>query len=290
MSKKTDLRNQSVTRRTAITAITGLAAGLAGCTSVSTNEPDTANPNRSPERTDDESVSDSENFDVISFEDGEMVVTLVDDADVQAVNLIAPNGETFSQAQVEAGASTVTFDLITEGYSTGEYTLVAVEHDESVEEVSIDLIPDVSIQEVYHARNQPNMDWDTDRSYWKDYGVVKLTNDGTGPDGISELIWEDVPRTLGSRQGEIKSPSVAGGFVDTIGPDESVMVYTDAAVFSGEFGDGPSECKEIDSQEFTVTAVLEIGDDPTWSEDLAYEWDDEENNCVISFVDRTEES
>lgn len=164
-------------RRTVLGSIATTAAGLAGCLGGSwTNE---------------ESQSTSSFGDV--HVDGEsLVVQLSEDATLDRVNVIAPDGEQFASKQVAAGATQVRIPLGVE-YTPGDNRIVGVTDDAQVAETTLTITPDVQITMVgvgaNHAEKMPQ-----DLEYAEQQALIRLENKGNGPEAILKLlILGDVP-------------------------------------------------------------------------------------------------
>jgi len=95
----------------------------------------------------------------IAVEGTTLVVELSEEADVNQINLIQPNGELFGKRDVAAGAQQVSFEIGT-AYAPGEYRVLALKGEETVVETSTELRPEIQIQDVGLYRNNPDKPWD----------------------------------------------------------------------------------------------------------------------------------
>lgn len=184
-----------ISRRTALRTVASAAlAGVAGC----------LNDNGGSETPSDGTTSPDGRGPLtrIAVEGTTLVVELSEEADVNQINLIQPNGELFGKRDVAAGAQQVSFEIGT-AYAPGEYRVLALKGEETVVETSTELRPEIQIQDVGLYRNNPDKPWDevygeseTDRIK-NGEAFVTVENTGSGPEAITELIFSgDVPNPM----------------------------------------------------------------------------------------------
>lgn len=181
-----------LTRR-AILALSGTAfTGLAGCAGLD-------NPGKSTQTT---TAQSSSVIQKISFDGKNMVVRLQDNHDVTQLNLIAPDGGTFAQTQVAAGATTARLQILSftgNSYTPGEYKLVAVKGDTQTS-TKVELRPNPEIVKV-----TPQLSESDQQSTGK--LLVTVANTGTAPTWVYNIGYKGAPYE--------NAPQVKGSVVDT---------------------------------------------------------------------------
>lgn len=165
---------RAISRRMALQAAAGLSVGtLAGCP---------ADPNTTPGDT------NQDTFDSVAVEGLSLVVTLTASATVDKINVIAPTGQLFAEQSVETGVQKVSFDLGT-SYAPGEFRVIAVHQEETVEETTVTIQPEWKITEFGLGANHPKeMPEDMSQDVADDEAFVTVTNQGSGPDAIKQLL------------------------------------------------------------------------------------------------------
>ena len=119
--------NPHFSRRIALRTIAGAAlASVAGCLDGSGNSPSDGSTTPSNGRG---------TIQQITAEGTELVVKYSSEAEVDQINLVQPNGELFGQRDAAAGSQQVSFELGT-SYEPGEYTVVALSGEETLDESS----------------------------------------------------------------------------------------------------------------------------------------------------------
>lgn len=159
-----------------------LTAGAAGCSGRNNSNNETTSP-RSSATPPADSV-----FEGISWAGSHLVVTLAENHDVDQLNLIAPDGSTFRQTMVAAGATRVELQILFKtggSYSTGEYELVAVS-DESTDTMSLDLRPEIHVVAVEAELDEADQN-STGRLF------VTVENTGTGPTWVYNIGFRNAP-------------------------------------------------------------------------------------------------
>ena len=197
-------------RRTVLGSIlVGITTGLAGCSALSDSDDDDSSTNTSGE------VLQS-----VAVEGVELVVELERDA-VDQLNIIDPSGELFAQQTIESGVSRTTLEIGTD-YPIGEYELIGLADEETVETTSITLEPDLELTELRLARDHPEeMYEEASGSILETGTILTVANSGTGPSAITTLRFDgDVPNPTHESYDEsgIYDPD------DDLGADAELMV------------------------------------------------------------------
>ena len=269
-----------VTRRNALQTVAGAAlVSVAGCLN---NDGGSGTPS------DGTPSSDSQGpLKRVAVEGTILVIELVADADVDQVNLIQPNGELFGQRDVAAGAQQVSFEVGT-AYEPGEYRVVALKDEETVTESTADIVPKVQIQDVGLYRNNPDKPWDevygdtqTDRLK-NGEAFVTVTNTGTGPDAIVELVFSgDVPNPIEDPRGS--------GMYETeqvvVAPGETVDLFSNSFPFGSESEKGMGCSPKGNSGQFTAHVETRVGGNVVTKEfDVEYSGSDEMSDCEVTIT------
>ncbi len=181
------IRHTSQPRRTVLSGIvTGAVVAVSGCLSGSENDDpksDTTNPGGDGVFTN-------------IFVDGtELVLEFTDEASIDQVNVIDPDGELFAERSISTGVGRETIEIGT-GYQPGEYDVVALEDDTEQTTQSILIEPDVQITDLRLGRNHPDEMFEgaSEREIETE-AILTLENTGSGPDEVRRLIFSgDVPR------------------------------------------------------------------------------------------------
>ena len=175
-----------ISRRTALRTVAGAAlVSVAGC----------LNDNGGSGTPGDGTTSPDGNGPLtrVAVEGTTLVVELSEEADVDQVNLIQPNGELFGQRDVATGAQQVSFEIGT-SYTPGEYRVLALEGEETVQESALSVQPNLSIVEMGIGKNHPEEMWDSSSDKISKEAFVSVENQGNGPDTITQLLFTgDVP-------------------------------------------------------------------------------------------------
>ncbi|QLG28980.1 hypothetical protein HUG10_16190 [Halorarum halophilum] len=131
----------------------------------------------------------------VTVSEMQLVVTLREDASVDGLTVIQPDGSEFATRSVAAGVTRETIDLGMP-YSPGEYEVHAIADEETVDEASLDIRPDVRITDLKLGRNHPDEMYEgaSDQAI-RSEAIVTVENHGTGPDAVTQLRFEgDVPQ------------------------------------------------------------------------------------------------
>ena len=270
-----------VSRRTALqTDASAALAGVAGCLN---DNGDSGTPS------DGTTPSDGNGpLTRIAVEGTTLVVELSEEADVDQVNLIQPNGELFGTRDVAAGAQQVSFEIGT-AYASGEYRIVALKDEETVVETSTELRPEIQIQDVGLYRNNPDKPWDevygeseTDRIK-NGEAFVTVENTGSGPEAITELIFSgDVPNPIENPRGS--------GMHETdrvvVSPGETADLFSNSFPFGSESEDGMGCSPDGNSGQFTAIVETQVsGNQVTSTYDVQYSGSDEMTDCEVTITE-----
>ncbi|GAB7011330.1 hypothetical protein JCM31271_32730 [Halorubrum trueperi] len=222
-----------------------------------------------------------------------LVVELSEDTDVSQVNLIQPNGELFGQRDVVTGAQQVSFEIGT-SYAPGEYRVLALAGEETVQESALSVQPNLSIVDMGIGKNQPEKMWDSSSDKISKEAFVSVENQGDGPDAITQLLFiGDVPYPSDEEGTNYDENDDVSGIYDpeedaevdevVIEPGEQLTLYSYRSPFAFVRGEGTScESKE---QTGSFEAILEtrVGTNRvsnTYS--IHYSASEEFNNCEIT--------
>lgn len=210
-------------------------------------------------------------------------ITIEENADISQINLITPSGELWGRKNVAAGVSTVSLTLLDQNtsYTPGTYTVVGVNGGDTVDEVKVDLHPDVTINDVFAAEERPDLDWNKSYDGWKNAIGAEVTNTGTGPEYITRLPVFQSPRYP---QDEPKpgggTPIARNVFVES----GATVVVTDP---SQEFRPDFSWCKQMAPTTHALTVIAECKaqeSNSRWTQDLKYRFSEEDNSCEVTEV------
>ncbi|MDQ2052200.1 hypothetical protein RBH26_17115 [Natronolimnohabitans sp. A-GB9] len=241
-------KQNTIHRRTALGSIlAGITTGLAGCTS-------------SGDGGDDRSADGA--GDVIQSVDVdglELVIELERDA-IDQLNVVDPSGELFAKRAIESGVSHTTIEVGTD-YPPGEYELLGINDDETVETVQVSLEPDLELTEFRLAREYPEEMYEGASDFrTESEAILSVTNRGTGPTAATALRFEgDVPFPSPESYDEAGESGIYDPEND-FGSDaeavnlhagETVLIYSNALPFSSV--NTRSKCDSVGQDgQFTV--------------------------------------
>jgi hypothetical protein len=278
--------NPHLSRRTALRTVSGAAlASIPGClnTTGSSRTPSNGSPSpngQGPLRR-------------VVVDGTTLVVELSEDADVDQVNLIQPNGELFGQRDVATGAQQVSFEIGT-SYAPGEYRVLTIEGGETVVESSLSVQPNLRVVEMGIGKNQPEMMWDSSNDKISKEAFVSVENQGNGPDAITQLLFiGDVPYPSDEEGTNYADNDDVSGIYDPEGdtevedvviePGEQLTVYSYRSPSAFVRGEGTSCESEEQNREFEVILETQVGPDQiseTYS--IHYSASEEFDNCEIT--------
>jgi len=269
-----------ISRRTALRTVAGAAlVSVAGC----------LNDNDGSGTPGDGTTSPDSNGPLtrIAVEGTTLVVELSEEADVDQVNLIQPNGELFGKRDVAAGAQQVSFEIGT-AYAPGEYRVLALKGEETVVKTTTELRPEIQIQDVGLFRNNPDKPWDevygeseTDRIK-NGEAFVTVENTGSGPEAITELIFSgDVPNPIENPRGS--------GMHETdrvvVSPGETADLFSNSFPFGSESEEGMGCSPDGNSGRFTVIVETQVrGNRVTRAYNVQYSGSDEMTDCEVTIT------
>ncbi|AEH39261.1 hypothetical protein [Halopiger xanaduensis] len=278
--------NPHLSRRTALQTVSGAAlTSIAGCLNTNGNSgtPSDGSPSSNSQGPLRRVVVDGTT----------LVVELSEDADVDQVNLIQPNGEPFGQRDVATGAQQVTFELGA-SYSPGEYHVIALAGEETVEESSLSVHPNLRIMEIGIGKNQPERMWDSSSDKISKEAFVSVENRGNGPDTITQLLFlGDVPYPSDKEGTNYANNEDISGIYDpekdteveevVIGPGEQLTLYSYRSPFAFVRGDGTSCKSEEQNGEFEVILKTQVGSNQvSETYGIHYSASEEFDNCGIT--------
>jgi hypothetical protein len=239
-------------RRTVLTGLaTGGLAAVAGCTS--DDDPSAAGDGDSPA-----DGTSSGPLRGITVEGYTLVITLREGADIDRVNVIAPDGSAVASREVIGGQTRLEIELDRE-YQPGSYEVV-VEPDGGT---TVSLQPEIEVTGLGVGANYPEKMPDGLKNTAGSEAWVTIQNSGTGPATVSDLAFRGgVPNPTS----EVLRAEEASGIFDTesgrgeresvpLLPDESVTLYSSTLPFSFE-GDGV-DCRE-DPQRADFRAIIQF--------------------------------
>jgi len=250
----------SIGRRTALrTLVASTAIGLAGCN-------------------DSSSVAQSNPLTDVSLTDTTLVVEFDADASIDEITVIQPDGEAFASRSVTSGSSKVTIDIGTQ-YSPGEYTVHALDGEETIGERTLTIRPDVQITELKLGRNHPDEMYEgAGNSSTRSEVILTVENTGTGPDAVTQLLFEgDVPQPTDKdvdKSWIYDTSSDTGGDADSVAlpPGESATIYSTSLPFTTA-SSNVSCTPDGELGQFTAIVRLEIGESLQRRYDVEYTGD-----------------
>lgn len=260
---------RAISRRMALQVAAGLSVGtLAGCP---------AGPNMTPGDT------NQDTFDSVAVEGLSLVVALTASATVDKINVIAPTGELFAEQSVATGVQKVSFDLGT-SYAPGDFRVIAVHQEETVEETTVTIQPEWKITEFGLGANHPKeMPEDMPQSTVEAEAFVTVANQGNGPDALKKLlILGGVPNPTTelinsdlSGIHEVSNPVV-------VKQDETRRLYTATLPFAFS-QDGNVTCQpQPQSTSFNVVLVTSVSNRVETKYSIQYSAADTYNGCEMT--------
>jgi len=257
----------SLPRRSVLGTAAGGVAALAGCT-------DSIQPGGS-----------GSPFQDVVVEKSMVVVTLSSESGIERVNLIDPTGERVDSSEVGSGETRLEFDLGM-SYTPGTFDIVG----EPKGEISLDIRPDVEIQEVGVGANHMDRMPDSLENTQSQEALVVVENLGNGPSNLLALIFDgDVPNPTenvqpdGSKSGIFDEEEGQGEReqVPLLGK-ESVTIFSSTLPFS--FDAEGEECDSMpDEGELNVRTYSSVKEEPhTANFGVHYSSAEGGNGCDIS--------
>ena len=266
-----------IDRRTVLSGLSATLVALSGCSSSPSDTNSPGSGTSSPPG------SENDTFERVAMTETNLIVELASDTDADSVNLINPNGEMNSLQRVQEGATQVTFQLLGEaedGYTPGDYRVVAVADDETVDETTISLEPEVAITDVMWAQNHPDLDWDRDRSTWQQFAALTVENTGNAPTYLTALQWANSPHT------KVSPSETLTHNPNTLLPPGEITIYSAAPIYQTEDPTGVHgaiDCGNLETDTLTVTGIVQAGMNPSYSQTIEY--GGAKYSCELTIVD-----
>ncbi|MWV38815.1 hypothetical protein [Natrialba sp. INN-245] len=181
---------------------------------------------------------DNPTFEDISVDGTELVLEFDDDASVDQVNVIDPNGELYTELSVPAGVSRETVEIGT-SYQPGEYEVVALVESNEQDIQTVNIEPDIQITDLRLGRNHPDEMFEgASDNEIRSEAILTLENTGTGPDAATRLSFEgDIPRETPSDYDESGIQDIeddVSRYADAVDlpPGEEIFLYSRRRPFS----------------------------------------------------------
>jgi len=232
-------------------------------------------------------------FRQITVEGPALLVQFDSDTEIDQINLIRPNDELFGQREVAAGSQQVSLDLGTT-YTPGEYEIVALRGEETVDESSFSVQPNLGIVEMGIGRNQPEEMWGGSENEIEEEVFVSIKNRGTGPDVVTKLLFiGDVPYPSDEEGTNYANNDDVSGIYDSesdseveqviIAPGEQITLYSSRSPFAFVPGAGTSCSEESKTGEFELILETRVGGGRvTKAYSIQYSSSQEPDNCEIT--------
>ncbi|QKY22040.1 hypothetical protein B4589_016625 (plasmid) [Halolamina sp. CBA1230] len=275
-----------ISRRTALRTVAGAAlTTIAGC--MNTNGNSGTPSNGSP------SQNDQGPLQRVAVDGTAIVVELSEDTEISQVNLVQPDGELFGQRDVATGVQQVSFEIGT-SYAPGEYRVLALEGEETVQESALSVQPDLSIVEMGIGKNQPEEMWDSSSDKISKEAFVSVENQGNGPDAITQLLFiGDVPYPSDEEGTNYDENNDVSGIYDpekdtevdevVIEPGEQLTLYSYRSPFAFVRGEGTSCESEEQTGSFEVILETRVGANRVSNPySIHYSASEEFDNCEIT--------
>ncbi|WP_277554063.1 hypothetical protein [Halobaculum limi] len=256
--------------------------GLAGCTST-----DGAAGDDQPDGSAGDEAGEGGPFASVAVEETTLVIDLREDASVEQVNVIAPDGSRIRSFDIVSGQTRVRAELgVT--YAPGTYEITT----ESGASTSLTLEPDLVIEELGVGANNLDVMPDSLGNFEPYAATVVVRNRGTGPTGIVNLAFSgDVPNPT---EDVMPYPQKSGivdpenGVTDVefklIESNSSVRLFTSTVPFL--FAGQEAKCSSMPSESIIRVEVSDsvTGESSTAEFDASYSAG--EATCAISIEDR----
>ncbi|KTG25930.1 hypothetical protein, partial [Haloferax profundi] len=226
----------------------------------------------------------------VAVEGTSLVVELGSEAEVDQVNLIQPNGELFGRREVAAGVRQVSFEIGT-AYNPGEYRVLAVQGEDTVDETSLDIRPELEIVDVGLFRNNPDKPWDEvygeSETDTKKNGeaFVTVANTGSGPEAVVELRFEnDVPNPSENPRGS----GIHNSDAVVIPPGDEIDLFSSSFPFGAEIGEEGMGCSITGNDgQFKITLEVRTTTQNVESDfNVQYSGSDAMHDCRIEITEK----
>ncbi|WP_229504812.1 hypothetical protein [Natrinema versiforme] len=252
-------------------------AALAGCTSDSSTNPS----NNSTADGTGLSTEDSDVFANVEMNGKNLEVEVTGESSTAFINLVDPNGELFDQARLEEDDTEASFEILgryEDDLPTGEYELIALESlesDDPIDSTTISLDAECRITDVLWAAENPDMDWDKNSPVWDEYAAVVIENKGTIPSLLTELKWDGAPVA------RLQSKDAQSYYHEVRLPPGETTVYSADSVYGTEGAVHSLNCGELGTEPMTVTAITQVGPDPSYTQQIEYS----DESCELAIVE-----
>lgn len=238
----------NITRRN---VLHGIAAGgivlIAGCTGRDSND-------ESP---------DAVALERLTVEETDLVIEFADDHGIDEITVIQPDGALFAEQRIATGVTRETID-IGMTYPPGEFEVIGSSDGDEQFSEPITIQPEVHIDELLLGRNHPDeMFEDASERRTRMEAIVRVRNDGTGADALTNLIFTgDVPRPTpedDEQSGIYDTESETRNHADeaVIHPGESITIYSYSRPFTS-VTDNVSCTPDTEEGEFEVSVFTRI--------------------------------
>ena len=276
MTENTNRDDSGIARRAVLASLGVSTAALAGCTSDTPTDP-----SNTSNSTDGNGISadGSDVFTSVEIGDATLEIEVADDASVEFINLIDPNGELFDQQRLASGETTTSFEILgryEDSIPTGDYELVALDGDKQVDTTTLTLEAECTITDVLWAAENPDMEWDKNSPVWDEYAAVVIENTGTIPSLLTELRWK------GSPVARLLSKDSQSYYHEAHLPPGKTTVYSKGSVYATDGAVHSLDCDELGTEPMIVTAHVQVGSNPSYTQEIKY---GESQSCEITIVD-----
>nr|WP_317176005.1 hypothetical protein [Halovivax sp. KZCA124] len=216
------------------------------------------------------------------MEDDELEIEIDDNTPVEFINLVDPNGELYDQQRLESSETRTSFEILgrSNDFVIGDYELVALSDDEPTDTAMVTLEAQCRITDVLWAAENPDMEWDTDAPNWDEYAAVVIENKGTIPSLLTELEWAGAPVA------RLQSKESQSYYHEKRLPPGETTVYSAGSVYATDGAVHSLDCDELETEPMTVTAVVRVGPDPSYTQQIKYDGD---QSCELSIEDSSDE-
>lgn len=273
MTEDTHTDDSRIARRSVLASLGVSTAALAGCTSGS-------DPSNNSTAENGISAEESDVFDSVDIVGENLEVEVAADASIEVINLVDPTGELYNQQRLENSETETSFEILgrSDDFVTGDYELVALDGDEQIGTTTLTLEAECTITDVFWAAEHPDMEWDKDSPNWEAYAAVVIENTGTIPSLLTELEWDGAPVA------RLQSKESQSYYHETRLPLGETTVYSKKSVYATDGAVHSLDCSDLETEPMTVTAVVQGGSNPSYTQQITYEGD---QSCRISVVDGT---
>ncbi|WP_226042693.1 hypothetical protein [Natrinema sp. DC36] len=272
MTENSNTDGSRIARRSVLATLGVSTATLAGCASGSDPSNNSTDGNGI-------SAGDSDVFTSVEIAEESLEIEVSDDTSVEFINLVDPSGELYDQQRLENGETETSFEILgqyEDDFPIGKYELVALDGDNQVDTTTLTLEANCTITDVLWAAENPDMEWDKNSSEWETYAAVVIENTGTIPSLLTELEWAGAPVA------RLQSKESQSYFHETRLPPGETTVQSKRPVYRTGNAVRSLDCGELGTEPMAVTAVVQVGGDPSYTQQLRYDGD---QSCELSIVE-----